>query len=335
MTQPSSPRIALSAILTFLMTKPGKEHILLGLRQRRAMGRTHPGIEKGALKWVFGGLLLAEAFTLPVFRSGGKTGLSFIGWLRNHTIFGDPGPEYVPEEDYAREFQGMFPWYPVKGQVESFRTMEEAIDFFKVNSATVKQLVKNGAISIVAGDSKIKEYDDLLADVRNDQKYHSIRSLVQVDDPEVREVARVLVQSADFISAAQEFVNSFTTYGAEVGDFWRTPSETLEKRTGVDCDDSSVLLCSILRNYIPPDQVFCAFGLWTLGGKPDGHMFVVTEGGGGEDRIIESTAPPGKSTRGKYVLYGMFNDKYCFATDMGLKEFDLKVVELAEPSLRR
>jgi len=150
-------------------------------------------------------------------------------------------------------------------------------------------------ISVVVGDGKIKRYDDLLADVRHDHEHHSIRSLVQVNDQEVRDIARVLVQSPDFINTAQEFVNSFTTYGSEVGDFWRTPSETLEKRTAV----------------------------------------VVTKGEGGEDRIIESTAPPGKSTRGKYVIYGMFNDCYAFSTDIGLKEFDLKTVELAEPSLRR
>lgn len=207
--------------------------------------------------------------------------------------------------------------------------------YFKIGEESVKQLMKNGAISIVAGDSKIKRYDDLLADVRHDQKHHSIRSLVQVDDQEVRDIARVLVQASDFVNATQEFVNSFTTYGSEVGDFWRTPSETLEKRAGVDCDDSAILLCSILRNYIPPDQVYCAFGLWAMGGKTDGHMWVVTEGEGGEDRILESTAPPGKSLKGKYVIYGMFNDKYCFSTDIGLREFDLKQVELAEPSLRR
>ena len=211
--------------------------------------------------------------------------------------------------------------------------------YFKIGEESVKQLMKNGAISIVAGDSKIKRYDDLLADVRHDHEHHSIRSLVQPDDQEVRDIARVLVQATDFISAAQEFVNSFTTYGSEVGDFWRTPSETLEKSQtpdpGIDCDDSAILLCSILRNYIPPDQVYCAFGLWIMGGKTEGHMFVVTEDEGGEDRILESTAPPGKSTRGKYVLYGMFNDKYCFSTDIGLKEFDLKTVELAEPSSRR
>ena len=288
---------------------------------------------KRVLPKLFLGTLAVESFALPIFRSGGRTELSFWGWVRNHTIFSEP-VEYVPEEDYAREVEGVFPWYPVKGHVQTFRTMEEAMAYFKIGEGSVKQLVKNGAISVIAGDNKIKRYNDLLADVRHDQKYHSIRSLVQVDDPEVRDVARVLVQAADFISAAQEFVNSFTTYGSEVGDFWRTPSETLEKRTGVDCDDSSILLTSILRNYIPPDQVFCAFGLWTLGGKTEGHMFVVTEGEGDEDRILESTAPPAKSTRGKYVLYGMFNDYYTFATDIGLREFDLKPVELAEPSLR-
>ncbi|GAI62917.1 unnamed protein product [marine sediment metagenome] len=55
--------------------------------------------------------------------------------------------------------------------------------------------------------TKMRRYDDLLADVRHDYEHHSIRSLVQVDDPEVREVARVLVQASDFISEAQGFVN--------------------------------------------------------------------------------------------------------------------------------
>ena len=279
------------------------------------------------------GLVAVESVTLPIFRSGGKTGLSFWGFVANHTIFSDP-VEYVPQEDYAREMEGIFPWYPVKEHVQTFRTMEEAMTYFKIGEESVKQLVKNGAISVVAGNSKIKQYDDLLADVRHDHEHHSIRSLVQVDDPEVREIARVLVQATDFITAAQEFVNSFTSYRSEVGDYWTEPWEMLSARAG-DCDDSSILLCSLLRNYIPPDQVYCAFGLWAMGGKTEGHMFVVTKGEGGEDRILESTAPPGKVTRGKYIIYGMFNDKYCFATDIGLKEFDLKTVELAEPSLRR
>lgn|GEM_PF-1433428 len=280
------------------------------------------------------GLLAVESFTLPIFRSGGRTGLSFWGWVVNHTIFGPP-VEYVPAEDYARELEGIFPGYPVSKQVPTFGTMEEAMDYFKTGQESVEELIKNGAISIVAGRGKVKRYDDLLGNVRHDDKYHSIRSLVQPDEPEVREVARVLVQASDFISAAQELVNSFTTYGSEVGDLWRTPSETLAKRIGVDCDDSSILLCSILRNYIPPDQVYCAFGLLTLDGKADGHMWVVLGNEGGEDRTLETTAPPGRHTKGKYIIYGIFNDTYAFSTDVGLKEFDLKVVELSKSSLRR
>lgn len=271
------------------------------------------------------GLIAVESATLPIFRSGGRTGLSFMGWLVNHTVFGPP-VEYVPVENYARELEGIFPWYPVKESTQTFRTMEEAMAYFKTDQVAVKEMLKNGAISIIAGDSKIKRYDDLLADVRHDQKYHSIRSLVQPNDQEVGDVARVLVQATDFISVAQEFVNSFTTYRSEVGDYWETPGETLAER-GADCDGKAILLCSILRNYIPPDKVYCAFGLWRVGKEATGHMWVITEGEDGDDRIVESTAGPEKSPMGKYVLHGMFNDQYCFSTDIGLREFDLRVAE--------
>jgi len=212
--------------------------------------------------------------------------------------------------------------------------MEEAMAYFKTDQVAVEQMVKEGAISIIAGNSKLKRYDDLLADVRRDSKYHSIRSLVQPNDPEVRDVARVLVQAPDFLTAAQEFVNSFTTYRAEVGDYWEMPGETLAER-GADCDGKAILLVSLLRNYIPPDRVYCAFGLWRAGNETTGHMWVITEGKDGEDRIVEATAPPSKPSKGKYILHGMFNDTYCFSTDIGLREFDLKPVEIAELALRR
>lgn len=187
-------------------------------------------------------------------------------------------------------------------------------------------------VSVIAGSGQIKEYKDLLAKVRYDGKYHSVKALVQPDNPEVREIARVLVQAKDFIGAAQEFVDSFTTYESEVGDYWAMPGETLDARA-CDCDDKAILLCSILRNYLPADQVYCAFGLWLLNGETSGHMYVVTEGEDGQDRIIEATAGPGKKSRGKYVLHGIFNDKYTFSTDIGLKEFDLKSVELEKSAL--
>jgi len=619
---------------------------------------------------LFLGLLAVESFALPIFRSGGRTELSFWSWVVNHTVFG-PAVEYVPVERYSREIEGIFPWYPVKESTQTFRTMEEAMAYFKTDQVVVKEMVKNGAISIIAGDSKLQQYDDLLADVRHDQKYHSIRSLVQPNDSEVRDVARVLVQAPDFIAATQEFVNSFTTYRSEVGDLWTTPAETLAARAGdcvtgdtpvwikvndqvslaevrellpngsdyaqfggiemftpsgfaplvsirrkgkretirvlsssdigmtsdhqilvnpylheagrykkagivgldqlvklyppmvhaegenseweyevgwayglffadgssslrhrvqtlggeswrivnassdyldrasaafgklfpaiifpirsydsygegsdvnssrfkgkrvktlycldallkVDsqkgirakfvrnflnevynafhikrvpafilngsvsmargfwdgtlagdgeqngmritahnklssfglsvilrklgttgcvrpdhssvrvwpdgkspslrldsgmqevfdvatstgefvaadvavknCDDKAILLASILRNYIPPDKVYCAFGLWRAGKEATGHMWIITEGEDGEDRVVEATAGPEKPSRGKYILHGMFNDTYAFSTDVGLREFDLKPVEMAELTVRR
>jgi len=50
---------------------------------------------------------------------------------------------------------------------------------------------------------------------------------------------------------------------------------------------------------------------------------------------VEATAGPEKPSRGKYILHGMFNDTYAFSTDVGLREFDLKPVEMAEVIVRR
>lgn len=46
--------------------------------------------------------LFAAALTLPVFRSGLRTNLTFVEWILNHTIWG-PKVEYVPEEKYMEE----------------------------------------------------------------------------------------------------------------------------------------------------------------------------------------------------------------------------------------
>ena len=79
---------------------------------------------------------------------------------------------------------------------------------------------------------KLTEYDDLLADVRYDGRFHSIRNLIQPADPGVKEVADTLFQAPDFVAACQDFVNSFTTYGYELGDYWGTPGETMTPHCG-------------------------------------------------------------------------------------------------------
>ena len=189
------------------------------------------------------------------------------------------------------------------------------------------KLSTDQAVSIVAGTGQIKRYADILADVKNDDQYHSICSLVQPNDPEVKEVAQVLMQAPDFLTAAQEFVHSFTTYRLEVGDYWGPPAETLRNEAG-DCDDLGILLCSLLRNGMPADKVYCAFGLWDYAGRTGGHLWVVVQDDSGEDKVIEATASPDFPGKGKYYLHGMFNDQYAFATDIGIKEFNLRPVPI-------
>jgi len=157
----------------------------------------------------------------------------------------------------------------------------------------------------------------LKADVRQDGDYHSIRKLVQPGEEEVREIARVLVQADDFPSAVQDFVSSFTVYRDEVGDYWELPAETLADRAA-DCDGLAILTCSILRNYIAAEDVFCAVGEW----EGEGHMWVVLSENG-EVRIIEATAASKTPITGKYEVAAIFNDSYVFSYPSGIRDFCL------------
>lgn len=58
--------------------------------------------KSGVVKGLLITFLIVESLTLPIFRSGGRTGLTYWEWIYNHTIWGPP-VEYVPEEDYVRE----------------------------------------------------------------------------------------------------------------------------------------------------------------------------------------------------------------------------------------
>jgi hypothetical protein len=178
--------------------------------------------------------------------------------------------------------------------------------------------------------AQLQEYDDLLANVRWDNRFHSVRNLVQPFDPDVIELSHILHVAPNFPEAAHAFVHSYTTYGEEPGDFWRTPAESLDmsaRKEGIDCDDSAILLASLLRNYLPPDRVFCAAGIWTKNGRGGGHMWVeVARPGGGHD-ILESTASSLKAPYGLYETSVLFNDEFAFATKRGLSMFGMIPVE--------
>jgi hypothetical protein len=106
-------------------------------------------------------------------------------------------------------------------------------------------------------------------------------------------------------------------------DYWQTPEETLSSKTG-DCEDFSILLCSLLRAFgIEAHQVYVAVG---VDGGDDGHAFIMENWyRDGEWRRIESQAPAQlpsylrlffseshlDSRLDKYEITVVFNDVYC------------------------
>lgn len=95
--------------------------------------------EKAQWKKVAIGALIFASFTLPLFRSGGKTGLTFWGWVRNHTIFAPPGPEYVPEEDYKAEMQGV----EMPRQLSSTSQIEGAMAYYQISEPSARELLSH------------------------------------------------------------------------------------------------------------------------------------------------------------------------------------------------
>lgn len=168
----------------------------------------------------------------------------------------------------------------------------------------------------------LTEYDDLLANVRYDNRYHSIRDLVQPFDPTVLEIANILRPLPDRITAVHDLIHAYYPYIEEAGDYWSTPAEMFSIQAG-DCDCTSILMCSILRNFIPADQVFCAVGMWSKNGHTGGHMWVDVHETGKSRQVLESTAASDRLPYGLYQVSALFNDEYTFATPRGLKEFGL------------
>lgn len=65
-------------------------------------------------------------------------------------------------------------------------------------------------------------------------------------------------------------------------DYWSFPAETLALGVG-DCEDTSILLCSILRHKLGPQEVFVTIGEF----NGFGHAWVTVAG-----RVLETTPPP-------------------------------------------
>jgi hypothetical protein len=123
----------------------------------------------------------------------------------------------------------------------------------------------------------------------------------------------------DWVATNIDYLSDEERWGK---DYWQTPEETLLYRTG-DCEDSSILLCSLLRaSGIGAQQVFVALG---DDGQGEGHAFVIDDWNqDGNWQRIEPQAPAQSSLHSwldglrtnpdveldKYDITAAFNDLY-------------------------
>lgn len=122
----------------------------------------------------------------------------------------------------------------------------------------------------------------------------------------------------DWVAINIDYISDEKRWGK---DYWQTPAETLSYRTG-DCEDFSILLCTLLRTYgIDAESVYVALGVDD--GK-DGHAFLLENWyHDGEWRRVESQSstrlsssnswfgfPTPDSRLAEYDITAAFNDLY-------------------------
>ncbi|MBA7646788.1 hypothetical protein ES703_54554 [subsurface metagenome] len=133
-----------------------------------------------------------------------------------------------------------------------------------------------------------------LVNVRYGQWYN-IKDFVQPDNPDV---LAVYDQYGPDPWALYDFVCRNINYRRDIGEYWQTPSETLKGHG--DCEDSAILLTSLLRNFANAHVVLGSYqGL--------GHAWVAN----GEGKLLEATYTSARpvSDPEDYCPYVYFNDQ--------------------------
>jgi predicted transglutaminase-like cysteine proteinase len=144
----------------------------------------------------------------------------------------------------------------------------------------------------------------------------------------------------DWVATNIDYMSDEKRWGK---DYWQTPEETLSYRTG-DCEDFSILLCSLFRAYgIDAEQVYVALG---VNAEEEGHAFLIEDWyHDGEWRRIESQAPvqfsswhswfglPNPDSRlDEYEITAAFNDLYCRGESFPWDEGQANVSTMAKIS---
>ena len=108
-----------------------------------------------------------------------------------------------------------------------------------------------------------------------------------------------------------------------VHDFWELPWEVLDPPRYGDCEGSSVVLVSMLRNILPPNQIYCSIGTHT----GYGHAWVTVNVGSHWytlDTTIKRAKPDGVNSvieDDPYIPYLRFNDQEVIVERDGWQDF--------------
>lgn len=132
--------------------------------------------------------------------------------------------------------------------------------------------------------------------VRYPGQWYDLQDFVQPDDPGV--VAAYSGIGPDVWNCL-DFVCKNISYRRDTGEFWSFPAETLERGSG-DCEDSSILLASLLRNFTSAYVAIGGYQGW-------GHAWVVNKGG----EVLEATYIEARRVPDPwdYCPYCLFNDQ--------------------------
>lgn len=134
-----------------------------------------------------------------------------------------------------------------------------------------------------------------LVSVRYPSQWHDIREFIQPDNPDI---IAIYSEIGPDVLGCLDWVCRNISYRPDIGEWWSFPSETIERGTG-DCEDSSILTCSLLRNF--------ANAYVTLGSYQGyGHAWCQLNG-----QILETsyTRAQPVSDPQDYCPYAFFNDR--------------------------
>ncbi|MDD5547092.1 MAG: hypothetical protein PHO67_08080 [Candidatus Omnitrophica bacterium] len=110
---------------------------------------------------------------------------------------------------------------------------------------------------------------------------------------------------------------------SKIDDFWELPWETLDPPRYGDCEGSATVLVSLLRNFMPENEVYCTVGTYTGWG----HAWVSIVQGS-SFFTLDTTIPEAKiegvsavAEGDPYVPYIRFNDKLVIEERDGWQDF--------------